>query len=58
MSARSAPRPPIAAGAVTYGVTRESLLERVDDQALAAVMSMDRILDQQGEAGAGGLPPD
>lgn len=58
VSARSAPRPPIAAGAVTYGVTREWLLERVDDQALAAVMSMDRILDRQGEAGAGALPPD
>ena len=51
----------IAAGAVTYGVTRESLLERADDQALAAVMSMERILDQPEQAGAGapslGAPP-
>ena len=45
----------IAAGAVTYGVTRESLLERTDDQALAAVMSMERILAQP--AGGAGPPP-
>ena len=46
----------IAAGAVTYGVTRESLLERTDDQALAAVMSIERLLAQPGP-GAAVTPP-
>ena len=46
----------IVAGAVTYGVTRESLLRRADGQALAAAMSIDPILEQRGATGSGAAP--